>query len=235
MRRQIASLATAAALLAACASSGPVDAPVARNLTWFSYVGGDDIRAACAPGAGERYRLVYNGVYGEQVRSYDVAALPSRESALMEVRVRGPADIAGIRITAPLLPWTPKLSRRWLKQFELEALVGALETSGVFEPAPSGLMLRSGAFYWVIAACRGGAFHLNAFLHPSPRFDRLRFLPMLSRLDPSGIAFNPPRALDRPPPTPGQCMNRRYVRDECLFPPFLLTLGDGRLVGGGVF
>ncbi|MFQ5958903.1 MAG: hypothetical protein ACE5LF_05985 [Alphaproteobacteria bacterium] len=233
MSRSIVSLAVAASLLAACTSSRPVDAPVARNLTWFSYVGGDDIRAACAPGAAERYRLVYNGVYTEQVRSYDVQALPSHEGALMEVRVRGPARIAGVRLSAPLVPWTPELSRRWLKQFELEALVGALETSGVFEPAPIALMLRSGAFYWVIAACRGGAFHLNAFLHPSPRFDRLRFLPILNRLDPSDIAFNPPRKLDRPPPLPGQCTSRRHVSDECLFPPFLLTLGDGRLVGGG--
>ncbi len=28
-----------------------VDMPIVRSLNWFSFVGGDDIRAACAPGS----------------------------------------------------------------------------------------------------------------------------------------------------------------------------------------
>ena len=33
-----------------------VDMPVVRSFNWFSYVGGDDIRAACRPGGRSRVR-----------------------------------------------------------------------------------------------------------------------------------------------------------------------------------
>ena len=51
MKIRIPSIASAlfiVLLLAGCAASGPAGNPIARNLTWFSYVGGDYIRAACA-------------------------------------------------------------------------------------------------------------------------------------------------------------------------------------------
>lgn len=219
-------------LLAGCAAPGPVDAPVARNLTWFSYLGGDDIRAACASGASDRYRLVYNAIYTEQVRRYDIRALPSHDGATMEVRVSAPVRLGKVTLRAPLAPWMPEKKTRWLGRAELDGLVAAMGESGVFEPAPRGLQLRSGAFYWVVSSCRDGVFHLNAFVHPSPRFDRLAFVGWLAARDPSDTPFNPPRSLDPLPPLPGQCENRDSWRDECEYPPFLLVVGDDGLVGG---
>ena len=225
----------ALALLGGCVAPGPVDFPVARNLTWFSYVGGDDLRATCTRGAPDRYRLVYNAIYTEQVRSYDIRVLPATGGARMEVRVAVPARFGGVSIRAPLVPWKPRIDKQTLSRAELADLVDAMNESGVFDAAPRGLELRSGAFYWVVSSCRDGAFHLNAFVHPSSRFDRLAFVEKLAGLGPSDTPFNPPRVLDRPPPLPGQCTSRRDPRDECLYPPFLLVIGDDGLVGSAFF
>lgn len=227
--------ALALALLVGCVAPGPVDFPVARNLTWFSYVGGDDLRATCAAGTPDRYRLVYNAIYTEQVRSYDIRATPALGGATMEVRVAAPARFGGVSIRTPLTPWKPTINKQLLSRAELADLVDAMDESGVFHAAPRGLELRSGAFYWVVGSCRDGAFHLNAFVHPSARFDRLTFVEKLAGLDSSDTPFNPPRVLDRPPPLPGQCTSRRDPRDECLYPPFLLVVGDDGLVRSALF
>src|ERR1700751_6126832 len=60
--------------LAACSYRGDIDNPVVRKVSWFSYLDGTDIRAACTEGAQDRYRLVYNVRYEEQLRSYEVVA-----------------------------------------------------------------------------------------------------------------------------------------------------------------
>jgi hypothetical protein len=57
-----------------------VEQPVVRSFNWFSYVGGDDIRSACQPGGRNRVRLVYNGLWDEQVRVYDVFLQPDGRS-----------------------------------------------------------------------------------------------------------------------------------------------------------
>ena len=84
--------------LAACAYRPGADNPVARSLTWFSYAGAGDIRAECRPGGADRLRLIYNGDYDEQVRSYDVTAVAAG-GGMVEVRVRGPQDLYPGRIT----------------------------------------------------------------------------------------------------------------------------------------
>ena len=47
---------------AGCNYQGRDDA-LSQRFTWFSYMNGDDILAACNPGAPDRFRFVYNGVY----------------------------------------------------------------------------------------------------------------------------------------------------------------------------
>lgn len=230
-RRSIGAIFAALFVVAGCASTGPSDSPGARNLSWFSYVGGDDIRVACAPGASDSFRLVYNAIYAEQVRSYDIRTTPLYGGAQMEVRVQAPAVIGKIALDVPLVPWEPRLSHRALTEAELTALTGALDASGAFGPPPRGLKLNSGAFYWVVSACRDGDFRFNAFLYPSPRYDGLSFVEVLAGLDDSGIDFNPPRILDRPPRVPGRCSARGDAWDECQFPPFMLEVGDNGFTG----
>ena len=67
-------VATVVLLLSGCERLGE-DHPVTRKLTWFSHLGGRDIRNSCVTGAPDRYRFVYNGIYVEQVRSYDILVI----------------------------------------------------------------------------------------------------------------------------------------------------------------
>src|SRR4051812_9607683 len=59
-----------------------VDQPIVRSLNWFSYVGGDDIRAACRTGERSRVRLVYNALWEEQVRTYELFLQPDGTAGL---------------------------------------------------------------------------------------------------------------------------------------------------------
>ena len=59
-----------------------VEQPIVRSLNWFSYVAGDDIRAACRPGGRNRIRLVYNALWEEQVRTYEIFLQPDGTAGL---------------------------------------------------------------------------------------------------------------------------------------------------------
>jgi len=231
MSRLIASLGLAL-LVAACQSSGAVDNPIARRLTWFSYVNGDDLRAACRPGAPDRYRLIYNGVYNEQVRSYDIMVreFASDAGADMVVRVKEPPRLGVLRLGAPFAPWEPTVSRVALDGETFAALVTTLDKGGAFAPAPRGLRLNSGKFYWVVDACRDGVFTFNAFVYPSPRFAAVDPSALLARLAPEAPPFNPPRRVDRAP-LPSQCGRPRDASAQCEGLPFIFEVGDNGLLG----
>ena len=87
--------------LAACAYRPGADNPVARSLTWFSYAGAGDIRAECRPGAADRLRLIYNGDYDEQVRSYDVTAVAAG-GGMVEVEANGAGELLRVTIEQTL-------------------------------------------------------------------------------------------------------------------------------------
>src|SRR6185369_3989227 len=59
-----------------------VEEPIVRTFNWFSYAGGDDIRSACESGGRNRVRLVYNAVWEEQVRAYEVFLQPDGTAGL---------------------------------------------------------------------------------------------------------------------------------------------------------
>src|SRR5471030_2703718 len=86
------------ASLAGCS----LDNPLGRSLGWFSYLDAADIRDSCAGGTGERYRLVYNAVWGEQVRGYDVAAASADAPANLAARVFFPENLNEINLRDPL-------------------------------------------------------------------------------------------------------------------------------------
>ena len=71
-----------------------------------------------------------------------------------------------------------------LSSRDIDALDAALAESGFFQPAPSGLYLRSEDFFWVGVACIGGRLTFNAWKYPSSRFDNLTFPRLLFAWDP---------------------------------------------------
>ena len=179
-----------AALLATagCTYQGSgIDNPLTRRSSWLSFVAGDDIRAACGPGGADRYRLVYNGFWQEQVRIYELGL---GQPAELSQRVLGRPDLSRISADDLLAPWRGTTATGLLAPGAYDRLVAALAV--VSDAPPVGLRLPSDGFYWTAVACRGGRFFHNAWLYPSERFAALPFPPLLAAFDPTGIPFSAP-------------------------------------------
>ena len=177
---------------------GGIINPITRKFQYFSYLGGDDIRDGCGTGAPARYRLVYNGVYDEHVRAYELRRAGPGSGATLNTQVFGGGGnlAAGFNPLDPTGPWRGTSSQVQLDEGTYLTLIRAIEASGFGEPPPQGLSLPSWGFYWAVAACANGRFHYNAWLHPSDRFDRIQFDKILFRLDGTNVAVNPPRRLN---------------------------------------
>ena len=220
-------LAVAAALLlAGCAQAGSSSFPPFRSVGWFAYLNGDDIRQSCKPGARDRYRLVYNAIWGEQVRDYEIIDEPGA-GPLLSTRVLFPEtlNLDEIGLSDPLRGYRGRLSTIALSPADLGEVVGQLQQSGFEAPVPSGLVLPSDGFYWVVAACRGGAFQFNAYAYPSARFVAITFDRWLFAHDGSGVAVNPPRPSAPRPPS-----NRVNVEGR-IYSIFDLAVGEDGLIG----
>jgi hypothetical protein len=202
IRRLVPLIALAGSLLltGSCAYHGDTGNPIARNLSWFSYLNGDDIRQQCRAGAPERYRFVYNGIYTEQVRSYDLTTDGSGQNPVLQIQVLGKRGQVGTitvdSVSGVLAPWSGQFETVHLRAADLQNLQNAMVAGGVFQPLAKRLELSSDAFYWVVSACTGGAFNFNAYLWPSPRFEQAAFPGLLFAWDPSGVPVNPPRQAD---------------------------------------
>jgi hypothetical protein len=182
----------------ACAYKGGVDNPVIRKATWFSYVAGDDLLDLCKPGGLPRYRFVYNAVYAEQVRAYDLQRLRQGDGATLVINVFGGGGVmsAPVNILEPMSPWAAKSAEVKLSEDEYLALIRTLEADGFGKPAPAGLTLPSWEFYWSVSACAGGNYHFNAWLHPTPEFERLTFPARLFALDKVDVPINKSRPIN---------------------------------------
>ncbi len=207
-------VAAALLLLSACAyQSGDLENPLTRRFTWFSYLGGEDLRAACRPGQPARFRLVYNGVYKEQVRAYDLRESATGSGAILFVRIFAGGELVTVGYPDPLAPGRGVAAETRLTTEEYGELVRALADNGAFAPPPEGLQLGSDEFYWVASACVDGRFRFHAWRYGSEPFAKLTLEQALSRFDRSGVAFNRPRpgtsGLPRPGGEPGHDFTMR--------------------------
>ncbi|MBF0372532.1 MAG: hypothetical protein HQL39_03850 [Alphaproteobacteria bacterium] len=221
MRRTawIVGVAMASALAGCAYGPDTLDDPIGRKFAWFSFLDAGDLRADCAPGRPDRWRLVYNGAYEEQVRIYQLDG-PTRR---LSQRVIEPADLTrGWTAADPLGPWRGVAEVAALDPAQYAGLLRALDQSGLYEAPPEGLRLGSERFWWLAAACRDGRFFFNAWLHPTPRFERLPLWPALARLDVTGVPFNPPR-----PPGP------RFRDPDRELADFTVEVGRAGLKGVG--
>ena len=175
-----------------------VDPPIVRSFNWFSYVGGNDIREACGRDGRNRLRLVYNAIYDEQVRTYELFLQPdgtagldigvlADQGAVTNLRIGDAGDVLG--------PWRMRRGQRILTPGETSDLLASLQASGAFGPPRDGLRLPDVDFWWTVASCRGGVWGFQAYHHPTDGFANVAFASRLFSLDTVPVPVNPPRKL----------------------------------------
>ena len=218
-------------LLAGCAYEGAIDSPLTQKFTWFSYVSGDDIRAACQPGSSEKYRFIYNARYDEQLRSYEVLGDAIDKGGFVTARAQGKATITNLSSEDFLAPWRWQKARSRLDEQEMAQLREALAEAGFYGKPDVGLELNSKAFYWAVVGCIEGNFFFGGWQDPSEAFKALRFPEMLFAQDGTGLAVNPPRPLN--PIERGRSSGPWQDRGGDI-PRFLITVGEQGLEGGGL-
>lgn len=217
--------------LAACTYQGDIDNPLTVKATWYSYLNGDDIRAACAEGSGRHYRLVYNADYNEQVRSYEIIDRGPAGATLIS-RVQGPSGlrVSELQLSDPLNWGRGTRSDTPLDREQLERLDAALEASGAFEAAPRGLQLFSRETYWISGLCRDGEFSFNAWRFPSPRYETIAFDELLFSLDDTGVAVREPVAVPSTAAAKANVPRVRHAEDRTgSF--FTIKVGENGLLG----
>jgi hypothetical protein len=177
-----------------------LDNPAVQKFSWFSFLDGHDIREACAPlgpKAPGHYRLVYNGQYSEQIRTYEVNVAPSGGATLL-VRAKGPTNLSNWWIQSPddlLAPWRWREATAALSPAETAQFRAVLARSGFGSGAPQGLRLSSQDFYWVAAGCEAGQFHYYAWVERDGRLDAAQFQDFLIRHDGTGLPLRLPHIL----------------------------------------
>lgn len=184
--RMIAAVLAIATVSACAYRGGDIGDPITRKFHWFSFIEGEDIRATCQTGTPDRFRLVYNGIYDEQLRIYELDAL----RGLLLVRVVQQGSAARLSSDDPLAPWRAVEEKVQLDEAAYAGLVDSFAAAGMFQPPPVGLELPSRSYYWTAALCKDGRYGFTAWKHPSAAFDALAFARNLFALDPTGIAVN---------------------------------------------
>lgn len=186
IKRYCTAVLALSALVSCSYHGGDIGDPLVRKTQWFSFVDGEDIRAACAVGTPDRFRLVYNAVYDEQVRIYEVDSL----RRLLVIRVIAQGDASRLSSEDPAGPWRAQQEKVQLDQPTYDRLVDSFRQGGMFAAPAVGLELPSRSYYWTAAICRDGAYGLTAWKYPSAAFDAMGFDKFLFALDPSPV---PPR------------------------------------------
>lgn len=200
MFRKLMQLLLGSVMLSGCAYHNgqqvDINNPIVRKVGWFSYLDGNDIREACAAGGAERYRLVYNGQYDYQLRSYDVFVGQDGSGILNARALNNDASLHNLSTDDPFGPWRWTESQVKLTAAEVEQFRSLLKESGYGAGAPQGLQLHSRDFYWVAAGCQQGIFHFGAWNNrPQPMaptgFAAVKFQDFLQKHDQTGLVFRP--------------------------------------------
>jgi hypothetical protein len=224
-RRRFGLFAAFLLLLAACtAPGGPVLNPIGRSLSWFSYVGGEDVRARCGTDNRSQWRFVYNGQYDEEIRTYDVTDDIVGPGAILQARVAGRANLVTIDVLDPFGNWRGAVYQHLISTSERDGLARALGASGFGAASPKGLRLTSTDFYWAVSACEKGQFHFYAWRYPETDLAQLPFAKALFELDHTGVAVRAPRPYTAPPVDPTDAGAR--------WSSFQLTVGTNGLILG---
>lgn len=182
-------------ILAGCTASGEIDNPAQRRATWFSFISGEDIAAACEAHGRERYRLTYYADRRVQVRVYDIepTATPAAQLRVRVLQTAANTWFPWPIFEDPSRPFRPYDSVSPLSAAQLEAIRTDLQENGfATRPPPIDRKLASRSYFWLAAGCRDGRFSFQAWEYPDPEFLGLAFPETLFQADASGIPVEPP-------------------------------------------
>lgn len=220
--------------LAACAWRGPADDLATQRLTWFDYAGAGDLRAACAAGSRDRYRLIHVADFDRQVRNYDLAVQADGSGRLVQVIDRGVTIDPATETLADIL--RPARVTRHVPASEVDALARALVADGLVPQGPNwtppvGRRLVATAHFWLVAACREGRFSLSGVTDPDGAVGDarpgLRVDAAMRGLDSTDIAWPTARpAIDAHSLAACTVEERQRDRSVC----FQLQIGEDGLV-----
>lgn len=188
MRYGLGVVVGALALAGCTYGGGDMGDPATRKFHWFSYVAGDDIKATCQPGSPDRFRLVYNGRYDQQLRLYDLDSVRH----LLIAKVTKPANASRISGDDLLAPWRAEEAKTPLDQPAYDTMVASFADAGMFGPPAVGRELPSHGFHWAAASCKDGQFRFTGWVYPETDLMALPFVAPLLAADGTGVALNPP-------------------------------------------
>ena len=184
IKASVSVLLVAVSLSACTYRGGDIGDPAVRKFHWYSFIDGDDIKAGCAPGTPDRFRLVYNALYSQQIRIYQLDSLQK----ILSAKVVGGGNAAKLDPNDLLAPWRAEDSKMQLDDKTYDHLVQSFRADKMFGEPAVGLRLPSESYYWTAASCVDGRYHFTAWKHPSNSFDSLSFTGNLFALDMSGVA-----------------------------------------------
>jgi hypothetical protein len=194
---RIAFLALVAGTLGGCTLAGPPATGPGRQVGWYGYVGGSDIRQSCLPGADDHVRFVYQATYARQVRGYELVVARGADVGSLRSQAWGPPALLSFGGGGPSLGG-PVESRAVVEKQDLARIEAALRESRFDAPAPVGALLRSDRYFWTVAACRGGVFHFNAYLLDLDEPRQPAFAAALFGFDQTGVPVRPPEPTGGP-------------------------------------
>lgn len=221
-------LVVLAASVAGCAYEGSgIGNPIARKFQWFSFVEGSDLRQSCSAQSDDRFRIIYNGNYEEQVRIYEIKTYPGDRLTVAQ-RIIGTPDLARLTLSDPLAPGRGDTAERVLNQSQTEKLLKSFAASGLYTPPPVGLDLRSEEHFWTAAFCKDGQYGFTAWEYPSARYDDLVLDDALLAVDSTDVPYNPPRRF-----IPNALRDNEVKEGGAI--SFRLEVTEQGLLGGSIF
>jgi len=176
-----------------------VDPPIVRSFNWFGYVAGDDIRSSCGKDGRNRLRLIYNAIYDEQVRTYEIFLQPDGTAGMTAGVLADQGNVSNLAIAEGgdvLNPWRMRRGQRLLNPGETRELLALLDASAAFGPPRDGMRLPDVDFWWTVASCRNGGWGFQAYHYPTDNFANVKFATKLFAWDPVPVTVNPPRKLE---------------------------------------
>ena len=124
--------------LTSCSDWGNSNFPIFRSFGWFARLNANDIRDNCLAGSPNRYRLVYNAVWGTQVRDYEIVTDPIGGGGQLSVRILFPEAPSTIDLTNPLKTFRGQRDAVAVTPADLRELTASLQQSGFTIPPRQG-------------------------------------------------------------------------------------------------